>query len=458
MGSGNNIDTYSAVTVKSQPQSELGLEPPQLQYQSQSQSQSTSSSTASTTPAPASAASTISTPTPIPAHHSPTPNPAPNTIPKPDPNADTDALTPTPSSSATTPSSNTSYVFSSTPRRRPSHPANYSTRLSADGTASLSNQWSSFKDEPQLSPTATATATATANSTIYAPRAGANAQSKDRRMSDLANYRRELAVLETSRVPQIQQIPPTGGASPQIAPWANQPGSPANTFTMPTTFFNESTDNLSLASQLSPGHQISNRQQHQHQHQHPSQHDAPDASYFDGRRPSAASILSASSQGSKTSIRGGFRKLQGFFGEEFPGRDSSDGSLPTSLAGKDQRGRSYSHSRPTHRDRNYSNATDHTRDVSPSSSRPRTPVPAPEVVPFLYQDNSVCTTPRFCLIALTTSFCFRQSGSVIDTFLFEFLPWIALTARFSAQLPCYSIFLFIALPMLLGLLTRTPPL
>ncbi|OBS27329.1 hypothetical protein FPOA_01272 [Fusarium poae] len=388
MGSGNNIDTYSAVTVKSQPQSELGLEPPQLQYQSQSQSQSTSSSTASTTPAPASAASTISTPTPIPAHHSPTPNPAPNTIPKPDPNADTDALTPTPSSSATTPSSNTSYVFSSTPRRRPSHPANYSTRLSADGTASLSNQWSSFKDEPQLSPTATATATATANSTIYAPRAGANAQPKDRRMSDLANYRRELAVLETSRVPQIQQIPPTGGASPQIAPWANQPGSPANTFTMPTTFFNESTDNLSLASQLSPGHQISNRQQHQHQHQHPSQHDAPDASYFDGRRPSAASILSASSQGSKTSIRGGFRKLQGFFGEEFPGRDSSDGSLPTSLAGKDQRGRSYSHSRPTHRDRNYSNATDHTRDVSPSSSRPRTPVPAPEVVPFLYQDNS----------------------------------------------------------------------
>ncbi|EYB24353.1 hypothetical protein FG05_01234 [Fusarium graminearum] len=389
MGSGNNIDTYSAVTVRSQLESELGLEPPQLQYQyqpqSQSQSQSASSSTASTTPAPASAASTISTPTPIPAHHSATPNPAPNTIPKPDPNADTDALTPTPSSSATTPSSNTSYVFSSTPRRRPSHPTNYPTRLSADGTASLSNQWSSFKDEPQLSPTAIATA----SSTTYAPRAGANAQSKDRRMSDLANYRRDLAVLETSRVPQIQQIPPTGGVSPQIAPWANQPGSPSNTSTMPTTFFNESTDNLSLASQLSPGHQISNRQQQQHQQQqYPSQHDTPDASYFDGRRPSAASILTASSQGSKTSIRGGFRKLQGFFGEEFPGRDSSDGSLPTSLAGKDQRGRSYSHSRPTHRDRNYSNATDYTRDASPSSSRPRTPVPAPEVVPFLYQDNS----------------------------------------------------------------------
>lgn len=244
---------------------------------------------------------------------------------------------------------------------------------------------SSFKDEPQLSPTAT----------NFAPRAGANAHPKDRRMSDLTNYRRELAVLETSRVPQIHQIPPTGGASPQIAPWMNQPGSPTTSSNMPTSFFNDSSDNLSLASQLSPGHQISNRQPHQHQYpSHPSQHDAPEASYFDGRRPSAASILTASSQGSKTSItRGGFRKLQGFFGEEFPGRDSSDGSLPTSLAGKDQRGRSYSHSRPTHRDRNYSNATDHTRDASPSSSRPRTPVPAPEVVPFLYQDNSVRTTP-----------------------------------------------------------------
>ncbi|KAM0563943.1 hypothetical protein ACHAPJ_000151 [Fusarium lateritium] len=335
--------TYSAVTVKP--------------------SSPSPSTTASTTPAPASASSNS---TPIPTH-SPTPNPAPNT------------LTPTPSSTAAAPAATASLagtstsVLSSTPRERPPP-----SRRSIDGNASLSNQWSSFKDEPQVSPT----------STTFAPRGGANAQSKDRRMSDLTNYRRELAVLETSRVPQIQQIPPTGGASPQIAPWMNQSGSATPSSNMPTSFLNDSSDNLSLASQLSPGHQPSNRYQ-QHQYQHPSQHDAPDASYFDGRRPSAASILTASSQGSKTSLtRGGFRKLQGFFGEEFPGRDSSDGSLPTSLAGKDQRGRSYSHSRPTHRDRNYSNATDHTRDASPSSSRPRTPVPAPEVVPFLYQDNS----------------------------------------------------------------------
>jgi hypothetical protein len=123
-------------------------------------------------------------------------------------------------------------------------------------------------------------------------------------------------------------------------------------------------------------------------------HDSPEHQYSpDDRRPSEASVTTtASSTGSKASgHRGNMRKLQGFFGEEFPGRDSSESSLP-SYMGKDQRSRSYSHTRPTHRDRNYSNATDHTRDASPASSRPRTPVPAPEVVPFLYQDNNVSLT------------------------------------------------------------------
>lgn len=123
-------------------------------------------------------------------------------------------------------------------------------------------------------------------------------------------------------------------------------------------------------------------------------HDSPEHLYSpNDRRPSEASVATtASSTGSKASgHRGNMRKLQGFFGEEFPGRDSSESSLP-SYMGKDQRSRSYSHTRPTHRDRNYSNATDHTRDASPASSRPRTPVPAPEVVPFLYQDNTVSLT------------------------------------------------------------------
>lgn len=179
---------------------------------------------------------------------------------------------------------------------------------------------------------------------------------------------------------------------------SNGPAAPSSN-SLPMSFYNDSTDSISLASQLSPGLQSALRGGPVPL---PGMQDSPD--YNDGRRPSVASVTTtASSTGSKASgTRGGFRKLQGFFGEEFPGRDSSESSLPTSLTGKDQRSRSYSHTRPTHRDRNYSNATDPTREGSPSSSRPRTPVPAPEVVPFLYQDNTVRThfssTEVYCVL------------------------------------------------------------
>jgi adenylate cyclase len=218
-----------------------------------------------------------------------------------------------------------------------------------------------------------------------------NVSFRDHRMSDFANYRRDLAVLETSggRVPQIQHNPPTGGSFSlsSLAPWMSSNGgsTPSSANPTGTSFYNDSSDNLSIASQLSPGFRSGNNRGGNNS----GSQDSPDAAYFDERRPSLASITTASSQGSKTSAtRGGLRKLQGFFGEEFPGRDGSDASQPPAPPAKDQRSRSYSNSRP-HRDRNYSNATDHGRDASPSSSRPRTPVPAPEVVPFLYQEADV---------------------------------------------------------------------
>ena len=204
------------------------------------------------------------------------------------------------------------------------------------------------------------------------------------RISDLANYRRDLAILDPSggRPSQNHQSNPATGSLSQIAPWMSAGGSTAGS----TTFYNDSTDNLSIASQLSPGVRGPTGRP---SHGTSGSTESPDAPYFtDERRPSIASITTtASSQGSRTSgTRGGLRKLQGFFGEEFPGRDSSETSLTHPIGGKD-RSHSYSHTRP-HRDRNYSNATDHGRDASPSS-RPRTPVPAPEVVPFLYQEADV---------------------------------------------------------------------
>jgi adenylate cyclase len=217
-------------------------------------------------------------------------------------------------------------------------------------------------------------------------------------MSDFGNYRRDLAVLDPAGGRSTQQHGgtnnPASGSLGQIAPWmaGNGGGSIAIPGPPATSFYNDSSDNLSLGSQLSPGLRSLNVRG---QGQTPATStDSHDTAYFnDERRPSIASITTtASSQGSKASAtRGGFRKLQGFFGEEFPGRDSSETSLPNAQ-GKEHRSHSYTHGR-TGRDRHHSNATDHTREASPASSRPRTPVPAPEVVPFLYQEAEVCHVP-----------------------------------------------------------------
>lgn len=297
--------------------------------------------------------------------------------------------------------------------------------------------------------------------------------SREHRLSDFAGYRRDLAVLDPagSRAPQIVHQPPSTAASfmQQVAPWmtggsagasssssSNSNGNSqasynnnnnnnnnstniANSTTkntsaaaaaaaiaaanannnngdMATTFFNDSSDNLSSASpsQMSPGFRSMSVSASSRPTNNPTGSESPEAAYFnDERRPSIASVTTtASSQASKSSgQRGGLRKLQGFFGEEFPGRDSSETSLPPSLGGKESRSHSYSHTPRPHRDRNYSNATDHTRDASPSSSRPRTPVPAPEVVPFLYQEAEVRLA--FCSSCLRTTLPVHPPGTVI---------------------------------------------
>lgn len=211
-------------------------------------------------------------------------------------------------------------------------------------------------------------------------------------MSDFGNYRRDLAVLDSSgaRPPKIQQTLPSGtNSSNQIAPWMSMNGTGEPSPGFGTSFYNDSSDNLSQASALSPvfrpgtgltGNTIASS-------------DSTQDVYGDERRPSVASVTTASSSGSKSSSmnRGGIhKKLQTFFGEDLPSRDGSDTSL--SLHGKEQKDRhakdvrSNSFARST-RERNHSSAT--ARDASPSDSRPRTPVPSSDVVPFLYQEAQV---------------------------------------------------------------------
>ena len=80
------------------------------------------------------------------------------------------------------------------------------------------------------------------------------------------------------------------------------------------------------------------------------------------------------------------KKLQGFFGEEYPGRD--DVSIKSQ--GKEHRSNSYTKQRDSSR----KVSTADGRNDSPAPSRPRTPVPSSDVVPFLYQDSTVRLPPE----------------------------------------------------------------
>ncbi|KAH8814956.1 adenylate cyclase [Xylogone sp. PMI_703] len=236
------------------------------------------------------------------------------------------------------------------------------------------------KDEPdnQVSPTSTAPRGAVSPQTV-----SPNVSPREHRLSGFGNYRRDLAVLETtgSRIPQIQHNPPTAASPHQIAPWMSANGAgaqPSSGFS--TSFYDDSSDNLSQGSQLSPGFRPGTGLTG-----NTNTTESPADQFFaDERRPSVASVTTASSTGSRSSIGRGtiHKKLHNFFGEDFPGKDGSEISLPPH--GREHRSHSFARS---HRDRNASNATEHPpRDSSPAPSRPRTPVPSSDVVPFLYQE------------------------------------------------------------------------
>ncbi|KAF2402630.1 hypothetical protein EJ06DRAFT_348549 [Trichodelitschia bisporula] len=207
------------------------------------------------------------------------------------------------------------------------------------------------------------------------------------RSSSFGDYRKELSALEPSGgrtpIPSINRQPPS--ASSPAAHWSGGPSNGrdnkvhmSSVFGAGSSFFNDSTEDVG---QLSPGFRPGS-----------SQEDMvfPD----DHRRPSIASATTVSSIGSKSSMnRNQHKKLQGFFGDEFPGfgaqQAGSDSSLPAGAApfvpgkGLDPR--------PNKRIRNNSlNNTNHgqqlSRPDSPSSfTRPRTPF-APEVAPWEHQD------------------------------------------------------------------------
>jgi adenylate cyclase len=191
-------------------------------------------------------------------------------------------------------------------------------------------------------------------------------------VNDFRDYRRQLAVLDTSsgRVPSISRNPPTAStASPSPAlpqyPQANGSAMPASV----TSFFNDSNEELA---QLSPSFRSgSSRDEHM-------------GFPGDGRRPSTVSTIS--STGSKSSSRGYHKPLKNIFGEDFPGdsRQNSDTSLSAPYAIDQQSARSV-----RHRNNSFTaglGPSFHSRPSSPAGSRPRTPQPSSEVTPWEFQD------------------------------------------------------------------------
>ncbi len=219
---------------------------------------------------------------------------------------------------------------------------------------------------------------------------GSNATPREhhRLSSDLLNHRRDLKVLETSvgHIPSIQHNPPTV-PSPQnnIGPWMNQ-----NASTMPSAVANyhdDASEAYSISSQLRPLSRTRDRSG--------SGGDSAFNGYLhDERRPSLASLATVSSNGSRGSIvrnqiSKGTKKLQGFFGEDFPGRDVAEPIHEGQPIGKEHRSNSYSRHRDASSRKASSVAESRGQSPAPSRSRPRTPVPSSDVVPFLYQNTEV---------------------------------------------------------------------
>ncbi|KAL2827181.1 hypothetical protein BDW59DRAFT_144376 [Aspergillus cavernicola] len=114
----------------------------------------------------------------------------------------------------------------------------------------------------------------------------------------------------------------------------------------------------------------------------------PDFDYNrDDRRPSVASATTVSSQGSKSSASGLFRKkLQGFFGDEYAGSgDSKQDSDNYQNTGP----RPSSIDQFKARERANSDASRHTSeryDEARPQARPRTPLPSSDITPWVYQN------------------------------------------------------------------------
>lgn len=189
------------------------------------------------------------------------------------------------------------------------------------------------------------------------------------RPTDVPITRAELSKLDS--IPRLQTLPRSNTVHPMApSPWST--GYSSGDIPAKSQYQHELDD-----PQLSPGHQRKSV--------------GPDEYGFsnDERRPSVASANTASSSGSKSSASRFHKKLHGFFGDEFPG-DTAQGPESSQqshhhLSIFDQASAKKRYRRDTPNNANGSSSRN--RIDSPGASRPRTPQPSSEVVPWVYQDQ-----------------------------------------------------------------------
>ena len=122
--------------------------------------------------------------------------------------------------------------------------------------------------------------------------------------------------------------------------------------------------------------------------------ESPDPMFMSNdRRPSLASATTIDSQNSQckasTSKGTPYKKVAGFFGDDYrQSPRSSDTNIPSTLQ-REQTASSRHGSSHTSRDEG--------RPNSPSSSRPRTPLPSSDVVPWVFQDFTVSLSFPVCI-------------------------------------------------------------
>lgn len=113
------------------------------------------------------------------------------------------------------------------------------------------------RDDGQVSPTST---TAAGRGPLSPSSTTSSVSVPDRRLSDLTNYRRDLAAIDGSQGGGSRNASIGGSAgggislastSSYAAPWMSMGGSVPSRG-LPTSFYNDSSDSLSVASQLSP--------------------------------------------------------------------------------------------------------------------------------------------------------------------------------------------------------------